>query len=131
MKIDKSRKIRITVAILGLLILIIYFFYTSLSDPNINGFVGVAGIVRLNFTSDSHVRLTNEPLQILISQYDWLNYVWATSWYDTDLFRSKYFDFESVRGCGHACFRGYREGVRYHVSPRSFTRRYFIITIEA
>jgi len=131
MKIDKEVKSRIIAIILGLLIFILH--NSTRTQPHIGrslNFVEMAAIVRLNFTSNSYVRLTNEPLQILISQDDWLNYVGATNWYDADIFRSKYFDFESVSDCDNTCFRGYREGVRYHVTRRPLTQRYFIISIR-
>lgn len=126
-----NKKIRI-IALLFITIfaLLICVYGIALSDRNINGFVGMAGIVRLHATSNSYVRLTNEPFQLLFLRDDWYNFVWV-DWYNSNLLLSQYFNFESIHGCGYACFVGYKEGVRYHVSPRAFTRYFYIITIKA
>jgi len=101
----------------------------NLSDHNINGFVGVAGAARLSVSSNSYVRLTHEPLQLLFLRQDWYNFVWD-DWYYSDLMYSEHFNFHTIAGCGYACFSGNRGGVWYHASPRAFTRRFYIVTIE-
>jgi len=114
MKISKEMRIALVIVLI-VFILPVCIFAITLTDHSINGFVGLAGAVRLGFGND-FVVLTNEPNQILVGDGN------------LDLFFSEYFDdFEEHTGIKGF---GYNNGIRYYARGRPFTRRWWIITIE-
>ena len=112
-----SKKILISaLAIFIVLILPVIVLGIILTDHNINGFVGMAGVIRLAFGND-YAELTNEPIQVLVRENN------------LDSAFSQYF--EHIEGNAHVQgFHGYKDGVRHHAVGRAFTRRYWIFTIQ-
>ena len=114
MKISKEIGIAVVIVLI-VFVLPLCFIAISLTDHNINGFVGLAGAVRLELGRD-FVVLTNDPHQILVRDGNF------------NLFFGEHFDdFEehtNIKGFG------YSDGVRYYARSRPFTRRWWIITVE-
>ena len=112
---------RISIAVLCVVIVPVLLFSAYciyLSDGGINGFVGMAGIIRLNMREDSYTKLTDEPIQVLIRRGENDNQL--------EVFLTQYFDSVDnfyYHGSGEL------DGIKYKYETRAFTGNYDIITI--
>ena len=114
-KRKKSAIILSVVVIVPLLIFCAVSLY--LSDTKISGFIGIWGIINLS-DKESYVELTDKPLQLLIRQND-----------ANGDFENNYFD--NWEDTGHPA-RGFgtKNSQKYEYSLRSFTSKYYIVTLE-
>jgi|GEM_PF-3522880 len=87
-----------------------------LSDKNINGFVGTAGIIRLKLSGDLYKELDSDPIKILIRQDEY------------ELFLETYFDSADML---YYSSRAEKNNVKYKFRMSAFTGTYFVVTITA
>ena len=87
-----------------------------LTDSRINGFVGVAGILRLG-EDETYVVLQEEPLRILMRRGE------------EETFENEYFDSMEEDGTDYWKY-GYIDGVRYELKLGAFTGKYTLASIE-
>ena len=104
-----------TLAAVPLLLFCAIGFY--LTDKHISGFTGIWGIVNLR-DNKFYVELTDSPLQVLLRQSD------AKGDFENNYFDSWENTSHPARGFGD------KDGRRYEYAFRSFTRYYFIVTLE-
>jgi len=86
-----------------------------LGDQHINGFVGTAGIIRLELSGSSYIELTHSPTRVLVRQDEF------------DAALNAYFDedYNSWHWAGHAT----KNGISYYFAASSFTRRYAVVRL--
>ncbi len=116
---NKKRVVIVIAGFAAALLTMFIIFGFCLSDGNISGFNGMTGAVRLAFSKESGVKLTQEPLQFLIRRdnkeekelHDFLEGY-------TDSYKS---DPDTWNGTAVI------DGENYAYSCRAFTKVYMII----
>lgn len=96
----------------------------SLSDHDINGVDGTFGIVRLTFSSNNNVKISDNSTQYLITHYS------DTQKDDENIFNfiRKYAD--SFDGTYPNAGKFIKDGKEYSFGRRAFTHYFWIVTIE-
>jgi len=100
-------------------VLLIGLFGMFMNDREINGFVGIWGMVRLAMPWNEYVVLTHEPLQVMVSNNE-------RSWDELSWLYDIFFDDGYMDG-GHFA-TGHIDGVPAHAGMRAYTSRRSIIT---
>ena len=106
--------------IIGVTAAVVAMFFIlamSLSDENLSGVTGTVGIVRLVFSDEEGVCLTDEPLQYIIRGEDTQRLIEFLK-AETD----NYYIMDSYSG------EATIKGVYYKYSIRSFTNMFLIVT---
>ena len=114
----RKRIIILSISIFILFALVFSASSLMLSDSNINGFVGVWGIVRLNAGAKPYVKLTDEPLQYIVRNSEF-----------EETFPESYFEKWETDGLIYGG-KGIKDGHEYSYRRRAFSSKYCIVTIE-
>lgn len=113
----KKRKRIIFIIAIAVPLLLFIASGLYLSDANISGFKGIWGIANLS-DKNAYVELTDDPIQLLIRRSD-----------AKGDFENSYFNSWEDTGHPGKGF-GIKNNQKYEYSLRSFTSKYFIVTLE-
>ena len=96
-------------------------YVATLNDRNIGTFTGAWGMVRLAMPWNDYVVLTEEPLEVMVSQR-------GRQWDELTWLYENFFD-DGFLCFGHMA-QGYIDGIPAHAGMRAYTGRRSIITFS-
>jgi len=115
----KIRKILAALCALCIAIVLVLSFsygYFDNLDSDVDGFAAMSGLIRLNLSIRTHVKLTDEPLKFLV-----------TDWESSQAFVEEYFD--CIEEDHEYMGVGIKGGIKYKYLKGPFSRWYRTVTI--